>query len=298
MTSDTTSAAVDPYAALPARPVDPALFTDEDTYRADPAAGGAGVDAAPGRVHLAGVLRPRAGAGVRDQLGRGRVHQRGREARACVVVEVAGRSVIVTRNRDGELRAFHNVCRHRATKLLDATPARSASAADPLPVPQLDLRHRRAVPRHAAVRGLRHPAGQQADLRHVGGEGLRPGRLRPAAGRGRHRGASSSSSTSTPDPAPLAAPARRPARALRRVPARRVASPQRRQHLRRRGELQARRRELHGVLPPALGAPGAQPGLQVRRPLPLAGPRHVHRHVHHAGVAQHRRRRLGRAARP
>ena len=33
MTSDTTSAAVDPYAALPARPVDPALFTDEDTYR-------------------------------------------------------------------------------------------------------------------------------------------------------------------------------------------------------------------------------------------------------------------------
>ncbi len=36
-----------------------------------------------------------------------------------IVAEVAGRSIIVTRNNDGELRAFHNVCRHRATKLLD-----------------------------------------------------------------------------------------------------------------------------------------------------------------------------------
>ena len=32
----------------------------------------------------------------------------------CVVVEVAGRSVVVTRNRDGELRGFHNVCPHGA----------------------------------------------------------------------------------------------------------------------------------------------------------------------------------------
>jgi choline monooxygenase len=38
---------------------------------------------------------------------------------SCVVVEVAGRSVIVTRNRHGELRGLHNVCRHRATRLLD-----------------------------------------------------------------------------------------------------------------------------------------------------------------------------------
>ena len=108
------------------------------------------------------------------------------------------------------------------------------------------------------------------------------------------RGASSSSSTSPPDPAPLATQ-------LGDLPQRfadyRLDEwvPQRPQHLRRRRELQARRRELHGVLPPALGAPRAQPGLQVLRPLPLAGPRHVHGHVHHAGVAQHRRRRLGRA---
>jgi choline monooxygenase len=36
-----------------------------------------------------------------------------------IVAEVGGRSVIVTRNRDGELRAFHNVCRHRGAKLLE-----------------------------------------------------------------------------------------------------------------------------------------------------------------------------------
>jgi choline monooxygenase len=34
------------------------------------------------------------------------------------VARVAGRSVLVTRNRDGRLRAFHNVCRHRAAELV------------------------------------------------------------------------------------------------------------------------------------------------------------------------------------
>lgn len=37
----------------------------------------------------------------------------------ALVAEVAGRSVIVTRDKAGGLRAFHNVCRHRAAKLLD-----------------------------------------------------------------------------------------------------------------------------------------------------------------------------------
>lgn len=36
-----------------------------------------------------------------------------------ILADVAGRSLIVTRNSEGELRGFHNVCRHRATKLLD-----------------------------------------------------------------------------------------------------------------------------------------------------------------------------------
>ncbi len=37
------------------------------------------------------------------------------------VVEVAGRSLILTRNADGELRAFHNVCRHRGARLCDGS---------------------------------------------------------------------------------------------------------------------------------------------------------------------------------
>lgn len=36
-----------------------------------------------------------------------------------VVVDVAGRSLIVCRNRAGELRVHHNVCRHRGTRLVD-----------------------------------------------------------------------------------------------------------------------------------------------------------------------------------
>ena len=39
-----------------------------------------------------------------------------------VVKDVAGESVFVVRNRDGELRAFYNVCAHRGTKLLDDEP--------------------------------------------------------------------------------------------------------------------------------------------------------------------------------
>jgi glycine betaine catabolism A len=38
-----------------------------------------------------------------------------------LVRDVAGESIIVARNRDGELRAFYDVCAHRGTKLLDET---------------------------------------------------------------------------------------------------------------------------------------------------------------------------------
>lgn len=41
------------------------------------------------------------------------------EPRRALVTSVAGRSVIVLRDEEGELQAFHNVCRHRGTKLLD-----------------------------------------------------------------------------------------------------------------------------------------------------------------------------------
>jgi choline monooxygenase len=41
------------------------------------------------------------------------------EPGSFVVVEVAGRSLIVCRNRAGELRAHHNVCRHRGSRLVE-----------------------------------------------------------------------------------------------------------------------------------------------------------------------------------
>ena len=41
------------------------------------------------------------------------------ESGSYVVVDVAGRSLVVCRNRAGELRAHHNVCRHRGTRLVD-----------------------------------------------------------------------------------------------------------------------------------------------------------------------------------
>jgi choline monooxygenase len=44
-----------------------------------------------------------------------------REPGDFIVVDVAGRSIIVTRNLDGELRAHHNVCRHRGARLCEGS---------------------------------------------------------------------------------------------------------------------------------------------------------------------------------
>jgi choline monooxygenase len=109
----------DPYSTLPARPVDPARFTDEDVYSQTRLP-----------VDLASTLIPDAYCSpeffaleqervfASSWVAVGLVGDVDRPGR-CVVVEVAGRSIIVTRNRHGELRGFHNVCRHRATTLLD-----------------------------------------------------------------------------------------------------------------------------------------------------------------------------------
>ncbi|MBW0103938.1 aromatic ring-hydroxylating dioxygenase subunit alpha [Pseudonocardia sp. KRD291] len=122
MTSDLSTVRTgDPYAALPQRPMHPASFTEEETYRRTRLP-----------VELASTLIPDAYSSPEFfALEREKVFASGWVAvgmagdvdrpGACVVVEVAGRSVIVTRNRHGALRAFHNVCRHRATKLLDST---------------------------------------------------------------------------------------------------------------------------------------------------------------------------------
>ncbi len=41
-----------------------------------------------------------------------------------IVVEIAGESVIVLKDQSGERRAFYNVCRHRGTRLCEATHGR------------------------------------------------------------------------------------------------------------------------------------------------------------------------------
>lgn len=115
----TAPSTTDPNQALPPRPIDPARFGEEETYRHTRLP-----------VELASTLIPDAYTSPEFfALEREKVFTTGwvavgfvadvdRPGR-CIVVEVAGRSIFVTRNRHGELRGFHNVCRHRATKLLD-----------------------------------------------------------------------------------------------------------------------------------------------------------------------------------
>ncbi|MCE3551474.1 aromatic ring-hydroxylating dioxygenase subunit alpha [Pseudonocardia sp. RS11V-5] len=112
-----------PYAALPARPVDPASFTDERLYAHTRLPVGSASTLIPDAytspeffaLEQEKVLASSwVAVGCTADLDR---------SGACLVAEVAGRSVIVTRNRAGELRAFHNVCRHRAAALLAADAA-------------------------------------------------------------------------------------------------------------------------------------------------------------------------------
>lgn len=105
--------------SLAARPLPAAAFTEEETYR---------LTRLP--VDHASTLIPDAytspeffametervlstgwvAVGTTDQIDRpGRV----------ILADVGRSSLIITRNRDGELRGFHNVCRHRGTRLLD-----------------------------------------------------------------------------------------------------------------------------------------------------------------------------------
>ena len=47
-----------------------------------------------------------------------------RDPGELLVADVGGRSVILVRGLDGELRGFYNTCRHRGTRLLAPGPAR------------------------------------------------------------------------------------------------------------------------------------------------------------------------------
>ena len=115
MTIDRT----DPYTRMVPRPVPPEDFTSEETYRHTRAP-----------VDLAVTLIPDAYTTQEFyELEREKIFASSwiavgfasevREPGDVIVAEVAGRSIIITRDKQGELRAFHNVCRHRAAKLLD-----------------------------------------------------------------------------------------------------------------------------------------------------------------------------------
>jgi len=103
----------------PPRPVPPHAFVREDTYAATRLP-----------VDLASTLIPDAYTSADfHELERDRVFSRSwvpvgvtdelREPGSFLVTEVGGRSLIVCRNRSGELRAHHNVCRHRGARIVD-----------------------------------------------------------------------------------------------------------------------------------------------------------------------------------
>ncbi len=83
-------------------------------------------------------------------------------------VRVGRDGILLVRGEDDKLRAFYNVCRHRAHELLQAGECRNEQAA-PLPLPRLDLRPRRS----AAPRGQEPPA----DGFDPASEGLVPARV-------------------------------------------------------------------------------------------------------------------------
>ncbi|MBB4931262.1 choline monooxygenase [Lipingzhangella halophila] len=107
------------YGAPPPRPTAAEVFTDERTYRSSRVP----VDFATTLIPAAytsqeffDIERERVFATSWIAVGTTcQVETPGQ----VILADVAGRSLIVTRNNQGELRAFHNFCRHRATKLLD-----------------------------------------------------------------------------------------------------------------------------------------------------------------------------------
>jgi phenylpropionate dioxygenase-like ring-hydroxylating dioxygenase large terminal subunit len=77
----------------------------------------------------------------------GRVQQLGLDApERLAVVDVAGESILLTRDRAGDLHAAYNVCRHRGCQLVPVDPAGDA----PAPCPARSLR----CPYHSWTYGL------------------------------------------------------------------------------------------------------------------------------------------------
>jgi phenylpropionate dioxygenase-like ring-hydroxylating dioxygenase large terminal subunit len=106
--------------ANPPRPLSPEAFVREETYRATRLP-----------VDYASTLIPDAYVSPAfHALEHERIFGRSwvpvcvgdevRDPGSWLVADVAGRSIIVCRNREGELKAHHNVCRHRGARLLVA----------------------------------------------------------------------------------------------------------------------------------------------------------------------------------
>ena len=151
--------------------------------------------------------------------------------------------VLLTRDKEGVLRAFENACRHRGHELLPCGGSADAEG-DRLPVPRLVLPHDGSLigaPHFKEVDVVR-----QVDARAQAGAGAGVARLglrRPL----RHG-------------LRLRRPHRR-ARADRGAVRRRLAGDLRDPRVRRRGQLEGHRRELPGVLPLLDDPPRAVPGL-------------------------------------
>ncbi len=99
-----------------------------------------------------------------------------------VVVEVAGRSLIVCRNADGELKAHHNVCRHRGSRLCDAGPGHvDRFFKCPYHSWAYDL-NGKCLGTPLFTPDSEVPGGSARDLRHERGQGVRQGGLRSPPG--------------------------------------------------------------------------------------------------------------------
>ena len=174
--------------------------------------------------------------------------------------------LVVVRDREGELRAFLNVCRHRGAEVVSGRgPLHDA----PVPLPRLDLRPGRRAAGGAAGRGRVRPFGARPASRagrHLGAVHLRQRRRRRRAagrhpGRAAGAGARRAAPTSTPSSSTTAATTRSTANwkvAVRELP--RVLS------LRGRAPgLQRRGRRLARVLPAGAASDLRQPSRSTAR---------------------------------
>ena len=93
--------------------LDPSLTTDRRADLGEP-----DLDAAGGELRLRGRVRRRAGRHPRADVVLRRARPPTWPARAPFrTVQIGRESVIVSRNRRGEIRAFFNICRHRGVRL-------------------------------------------------------------------------------------------------------------------------------------------------------------------------------------